>query len=207
MDKAPPSAVAPSVIINNSDICRHGISGSVTTSVVGISSAVTIEDIDCVRIKLSRALFGMGMKVAGVSTLCQSPIIFDAMAMSNTWCPYYGKIADDAEQAWKDNPQLIPEGSLIRKQIELANKPSKKTSQKRCKNQMKQIKNLLTWVLLLLFSLSFSSKADNIMPCNSRVGLCDPIVVEEITNVDVVTETINDGTGVTTNHHLPPPRY
>ena len=52
MDKAPPSAVAPSVIINNSDICRHGISGSVTTSVVGISSAVTIEDIDCVRIKI-----------------------------------------------------------------------------------------------------------------------------------------------------------
>lgn len=134
MDKAPPSAVAPSVIINNSDICRHGISGSVTTSVVGISSAVTIEDIDCVRIKLSRALFGMGMKVAGVSTLCQSPIIFDAMAMSNTWCPYYGKIADDAEQAWKDNPQLIPEGSLIRKQIELANKPSKKRPKKDVKS-------------------------------------------------------------------------
>ena len=36
------------------------------------------------------------------------------------------------------------------------------------------------------------------MPCNPQVGLCDPIVVEEITNVDVVTETINDGTGVTT---------
>ena len=56
------------------------------------------------------------------------------MAMSNTWCPYYGKIADDAEQAWKDNPQLIPEGSLIRKQIELANKPSKKRPKKDVKS-------------------------------------------------------------------------
>ncbi len=52
-------------------------------------------------------------------------------------------------------------------------------------------------MLLLLFLVSFSSKADNICPV-TQVGLCDPIVVEEITNVDVVTETINDGTGVTT---------
>ena len=65
---------------------------------------------------------------------------------------------------WKDNPQLIPEGSLIRKQIELANKPSKKRPKKDVKSNETDKKPFLTWVLLLLFSLSFSSKADNICP-------------------------------------------
>jgi hypothetical protein len=112
-NNTPPTANSPSVVVNNSDVCTSGYSGSIQTQVLGISSGITIKDTNCEMIKLARSLFGMGMKVAAVSTLCADPRIFDAMWMSSSFCPYMGSIGDSAKQGWLDNPHMIPEGSQV----------------------------------------------------------------------------------------------
>ena len=111
VDKTPPTASAPSVVINNSDVCKTAYSAGVQTQILGIASGVTVTDKNCERLKLARSLFGMGMKVAAVSTLCQDARIFDAMIMAGTPCPYKGKIGSDALAAWKENIKDVPEGS------------------------------------------------------------------------------------------------
>ncbi len=78
-DKAPPTASAPSVVVNNSDICKSGAAASVQTQVLGIATGITITDENCERIKLARSIYGMGMKVAAVSTLCRKNRDLDAM--------------------------------------------------------------------------------------------------------------------------------
>ena len=110
-DKAPPTASAPSVVVNNSDVCKSAYSAGLQTGFAGLATGVTVSDENCERIKLSRSLFGMGMKVAAVSTLCQDARVFDAMMMAGTPCPYKGKIGKDALEAWKNNPDDMPEGA------------------------------------------------------------------------------------------------
>lgn len=112
-DKAPPTASAPSVVVNNSDVCKSAFSVAGQASFVGLATGVTITDKNCERIKLSRGLFGMGMKVAAVSVLCQDARIFDAMIMAGTPCPYKGKIGTEALNEWKKNPDKAPVGSTI----------------------------------------------------------------------------------------------
>ena len=55
-DKSVPTASAPSVVVNNSDVCKSAYSAGVQSSVLGLSSGVTISDENCERIKLSRSL-------------------------------------------------------------------------------------------------------------------------------------------------------
>ena len=112
-DKAPPTANAPSIVINNSDVCKTAYSAGVQTQILGIASGVTVTDENCERLKLSRSLFGMGMKVAAVAALCQDARIFDAMIMAGTPCPYKGKIGSDAQKGWEENPEDIPSGSRL----------------------------------------------------------------------------------------------
>ncbi len=126
-DKTPPTASAPSVVVNNSDICKTAVAGAVQTQILGISSGITITDENCERIKLSRSLYSMGMKVAAVSTLCADPRVFDAMHMAGTYCPYMGAIGKEAEEGWKENPDMVPEGSLVFKKIEIEQKELKTT--------------------------------------------------------------------------------
>ena len=126
-NNTPPTANSPSVVVNNSDVCTSGYSGSVQTQVLGISSGVTIKDANCEMIKLSRSLFGMGMKVAAVSTLCTDSRIFDAMWMAATYCPYMGAIGEDAREGWTENPDMVPEGSLVFKKIEIEQKQQQTT--------------------------------------------------------------------------------
>ena len=112
-DKAPPTANAPSVVVNNSDVCKTGTSAGVQTQILGIASAITVTDENCERIKLARSLYAAGMKVASVSLLCQDARVWDAMAMAGTSCPYMSAIGAEAEAGWKENMDMIPEGSLI----------------------------------------------------------------------------------------------
>lgn len=112
-NNTPPTANSPSVVVNNSDVCTSGYSGSIQTQVLGISSGITIKDTNCEMIKLARSLFGMNMRVAAVATLCADPRIFDAMWMSASFCPYMGSIGEDAKQGWLDNPHMVPEGSQV----------------------------------------------------------------------------------------------
>ena len=113
-DKAPPTASAPSVVVNNSDICKSGAAASIQTQVLGVATGITITDENCERIKLARSLYGMGMKVAAVSTLCRDHRVFDAMWMSGTPCPFMGKIGNEAKTAWESNLNIMPDESEIR---------------------------------------------------------------------------------------------
>ena len=126
-DKSVPTANAPSVVVNNSDICKTAASTAVQTQILGIASGITITDENCERIKLSRSLYSMGMKVAAVSALCADPRVFDAMHMAGTYCPYMGAIGEDAKEGWKENPDMVPEGSLVYKKIEIEQKEKQTT--------------------------------------------------------------------------------
>ena len=126
-DKAPPTANSPSVVINNSDVCKTAVAGAVQTQILGISSGITVVDENCERLKLSRSLYSMGMKVAAVSTLCADPRVWDAMYMAGTVCPYMGSIGDEARQKWEENPDMIPEGSEVFKKVEMVKQENKTT--------------------------------------------------------------------------------
>ena len=126
-DKAVPTASAPSVVVNNSDICKTAASTAVQTQILGVATGITITDENCERIKLSRSLYSMGMKVAAVSTLCADPRVFDAMHMAGTYCPYMGAIGEDAREGWTENPDMVPEGSLVFKKIEIEQKQQQTT--------------------------------------------------------------------------------
>ena len=103
VDKTPPTASAPSVVINNQDVCSTASSAAIQTQVLGFAGGTTIRDMNCERLKLARSLYGMGMKVAAVSMLCQDERVFDAMMMAGTPCPYEGKIGAEAKKLWEEN--------------------------------------------------------------------------------------------------------
>ena len=117
IDKATTAATAssPSVIVNNSDVCVTGVSGAVQTSLFGISGGGTVRDKNCEILKLSRTLYGAGLKVAAVSLLCQDARVFDAMMSAGTPCPYEGKIGDTAKNLWLASPKESPEGTKLRR--------------------------------------------------------------------------------------------
>jgi hypothetical protein len=105
----PPTAVAPSMMSGgNSDLCTTGVSGAVQTQIFGMSGGGTTRDLNCERLKLSKTLFDMGMKVAAVATMCQDRRVFDAMLAAGTPCPYEGKIGEQAKAAWEANPEKLP---------------------------------------------------------------------------------------------------
>ena len=59
------------------DLCEVGMSG-ISTFGLGVSGGTYRTDENCERIKLSKVLNDLGMKVA-VSILCQDPRVFFAM--------------------------------------------------------------------------------------------------------------------------------
>ena len=137
-DKSVPTASAPSVVVNNSDVCKSAAAASVQTQVLGIATGITITDENCERLKLSRGLYVMGMKVAAVSTLCGDYRIFDAMWMAGTPCPYMGKIGDDAKTAWLDEGMgMIPEDSTIKDHILFTTLTAEKKIEKAKKKNVK----------------------------------------------------------------------
>ena len=119
-DKAPPTASAPSIVINNSDVCKSAASAAIQTQILGFASGITITDENCERLKLARSMYGMGMKVAGVALLCQDARVFDAMWMAGTPCPYKGQIGDSAQASWLANPNDAPSESLfVKKKVKI----------------------------------------------------------------------------------------
>jgi hypothetical protein len=105
----PPTAVAPAMMSGgNNDLCTTGTSGSVQTQIFGVSSGGTVRDMNCERLKLSKTLFDMGMKVAAVATMCQDRRVFDSMLAAGTPCPAEGKIGEQARAYWEANPEKIP---------------------------------------------------------------------------------------------------
>ena len=106
----PPSANAPSYSSMSQDVCSMGISGSVSTSFVGVSGGKHFVDENCERIKLAKVTKDFGMSVAAVSILCQDERVFRAMMISNTPCPAPGGLLGDAAiKFWKTYPKLRPD--------------------------------------------------------------------------------------------------
>lgn len=104
----PPSAISPSITAINSDVCITAYSGAAQTQILGISFGGTMRDMNCERLKLSRSLYDMGMKVAAVATMCQDRRVWDAMNAAGTPCPIDGKIGAEARAAWEENQARIP---------------------------------------------------------------------------------------------------
>ena len=111
---APPSAVSPSIMSYSQDLCTTGASGAVQTQIFGVSAGKSVRDENCERLKNSKALYDMGMKVAAVALLCQDEKVFRAMEQSGSPCPYKGKIGAEAQKAWDENPEDRPDWHLIK---------------------------------------------------------------------------------------------
>ena len=109
MRSAPPTASAPSVTNSGSDVCLAGASAGIQTFGVGLSGGKSFRDKNCERIKLSRELNSLGMKVAAVAILCQDERVFFAMEQAGTPCPFEGKIGKQAKAAWKKYDKLRPD--------------------------------------------------------------------------------------------------
>ena len=122
VDRTPSTAASPNIIINNQDVCTTGISGAAQSAWFGISIGKTIRDETCERLKLSRSLYGMGMKVASVSLMCQDTRVFQAMEMAGTPCPIDGKIGEAAKQIWDKEPYRRPDYTEWREKQENKNK-------------------------------------------------------------------------------------
>jgi hypothetical protein len=106
----PPTAIAPAMMSGGGqDLCTTGSSGAVQTQIVGMSLGGTQRDLNCERLKLSKTLFDMGMKVAAVATMCQDRRVFEAMMAAGTPCPYEGHIGERAKELWMQNPHKIPQ--------------------------------------------------------------------------------------------------
>ena len=108
--KSPPaSAISPTINTSNSDLCTFGVAGAVQTQILGISTGTQFTDENCERLKNSKTLYDMGMKVAAVSMMCQDTRVVDAMMNAGTPCPKDGMIGDAAKAAWQKEEQEQPE--------------------------------------------------------------------------------------------------
>ena len=141
-NNTPPTANSPSVVVNNSDICKSAYSGAIQTQVLGISSGVTVRDMNCEMIKLARSLYSMNMRVAAVSTLCADHRIFDAMWMSATYCPFMGAIGEDAKKGWQENRHLVPAGSKVFLSMEQAEVEQERVAQELYELELQEQKKI-----------------------------------------------------------------
>jgi len=115
--EAPPaSAIAPSIMSYSQDLCTVGRSAAFQGQIFGFSGGKTVTDENCERLKLSKYLYDMSMKVAAVALLCQDERVFKAMSMAGTPCPYEGKIGKEAKVAWAANGSKRPDAEDAEKE-------------------------------------------------------------------------------------------
>ena len=108
---------APSMSAYSQDLCLVGISGGVSTIGLSVSGGSYMIDENCERIKLSKTLSDLGMKVAAVSILCQDERVFFAMEQSGTPCPFEGKIGKAASDQWKKYDKLRPDYEMYTERL------------------------------------------------------------------------------------------
>ena len=119
------SSSAPSMSAMSQDLCVVGMSGGVSTFGVGVSAGTYRTDENCERIKLSKVLNDLGMKVAAVSILCQDPRVFFAMEQSGTPCPFEGKIGTEATKQWSKYDKLRPDYDVYVSRLKVVEKANK----------------------------------------------------------------------------------
>lgn len=155
VDKTPPTASAPSIVINNQDVCTSATSVAVQTQILGFATGQTVTDKNCERLKLARSLYGMGMKVAAVSVLCQDERVWEGMWMAGTPCPFLGSIGKDAKQQWETNQNMIPEGTDMIQMMPVKKEDTKekKTKKKGGEVDEKTGLSIFSGLAVLLFLL------------------------------------------------------
>ena len=128
------SSSAPSMSAMSQDLCVVGVSAGFQKFGLGFSGGTYRTDENCERIKLSKVLNDLGMKVAAVSILCQDERVFHAMIQSGTPCPYNGKIGNEAKKEWEKYDKLRPDYEQYTadlKYIERKNKKLEKEYEKK----------------------------------------------------------------------------
>tara|TARA_Y100000361_G_scaffold139142_1_gene141939 strand:+ start:268 stop:879 length:612 start_codon:yes stop_codon:yes gene_type:complete len=138
---APPSAYAPGVNSSGIDVCSTGASMGIQTFGLGVSGGKSFRDENCERIKLSRQLDSMGMKVAAVALLCQDERVFFAMEQAGTPCPFQGKIGKDATKLWKKYDKLRPDYELYIKNLKIVQDKNKKAEAENNKIKIEKLSN------------------------------------------------------------------
>lgn len=117
------SAVAPSSPAYNQDVCVFSGGAGVQTQVLGLALSKPTRDMNCERLKLSKQLQALGLKVAAVSIMCQDHRVFWALYQSGTPCPTnQGLIGDDAYSFYKHRPDRVPDKPVIYR--EQSNRPT-----------------------------------------------------------------------------------
>ena len=102
MPVTPPSVPSMGASGAYSDICVVVRAGGISGGWFGISGGVHVEDKNCQRIKLSRALAQLGMKV------------FKSMIAAGSPCPINGKIGDEAIDEYRKRGILDEENNVIK---------------------------------------------------------------------------------------------
>jgi len=138
---APPSAYAPGVNSSGIDVCSTGASMGIQTFGLGVSGGKSFRDENCERIKLSRQLDSMGMKVAAVALLCQDERVFFAMEQAGTPCPFQGKIGKDATKLWKKYDKLRPDYEIYIKNLKIVQNKNKKEEREKNKIKIEKLNN------------------------------------------------------------------
>mgnify|MGYP001376330116 CR=1 FL=1 len=134
------SSSAPSMSAMSQDLCVVGMSGGISTFGVGVSGGTYRTDENCERIKLSKVLNDLGMKVAAVSILCQDPRVFFAMEQSGTPCPFEGKIGAEANKQWEKYDRLRPDYKIYTKRLKIVEKANKKEKIRLEKEEAERLK-------------------------------------------------------------------
>ena len=115
-DQPPASAISPSISIDGgTDVCVVVRSGAIGTGLFNASAGIHVVDKTCERIKLSRAMAQLGLRVSATAILCQDPRVWQAMWDSNSPCPIDGKIGEEAKKLYIERGmvQLDEEGNLV----------------------------------------------------------------------------------------------
>ena len=131
---------APSMSAMSQDLCVVGMSAGVSTFGLGVSGGTYTTDENCERIKLSKVLNDLGMKVAAVSILCQDPRVFFAMEQSGTPCPFEGKIGTEASNQWLKYNKLRPDYNIYTKRLKIVEKANIEEEKRLAKEEEERIK-------------------------------------------------------------------
>lgn len=114
MPVTPPSVPSMGASGAYSDICVVVRAGGISGGFFGISGGVHVEDKNCQRIKLSRALAQLGMKISATAMLCQDLRVFKSMVAAGSPCPINGKIGDEAIQEYRKRGILDEDNNVIK---------------------------------------------------------------------------------------------
>ncbi len=107
------TAVSPSTPTYQADTCIVTSGAGMQTLQIGFSTSKMEVDENCERLKLSRQLATLGLKVAATSVLCQDPRVWWAMRNAQTPCPIKGLIGDEALEYYTQHPEFVPVAPVI----------------------------------------------------------------------------------------------